>query len=116
MHSKAWTSKIKVTHRVGGLEIKCDDCGRFMNVTHRVGGLEIHYLHKLFVATVTHRVGGLEKKEQDINRLREVTHRVGGLENKVRDGVLGIFPRKRTKASGVPAISGLPGSRVLLNI
>ena len=33
----------------------------------------------------------------------------------VEIGVLGIFPRKRTKASGVPAIPGLPGGITLPN-
>ena len=32
-----------------------------------------------------------------------------------QDGVLGIFPRKRTKASGAPAIPGLPGGITLPN-
>ena len=33
----------------------------------------------------------------------------------VEIGVLGIFPRKRTKASGAPAIPGLPGCITLPN-
>ena len=53
----------------------------------------------------------LEKEQALMTAFQSIQSKFG----KAKIGVLGIFPRKRTKASGAPAIPGLPGGITLPN-